>query len=462
MYCRNCGKELKDGVKFCTSCGSPVSGEPTPLQSGNAENAETAVKKDKKNFKYIIAFAAAAIIIICGAAVSVSLLTSGGDDTSDKNMTAEQQLLDDYFSNSVNVNDYVTPDGNIAEHLVRGQSIFDGFKVIYSGTVNSLLSAEGENGFAVSIESEYYYSNASVLQIVAIGTYDNSGTRLMEGDYVTVVGDFSGVEMYENVDGSNAEYAVLRNCHITEDPEYPEGFEESEVRTVITSIFGQDCDIRKDTEVGARSTDTYTFTRVVGNRMENWSFSEYGNCTVSFDGGANEYNVIFAPDYKSYLTRSYINAPYTLRCYEIGGTELWSKEFSSTPDCIYKNDRLYVYGDNDLYIMDPQDGSDIISPKYYADRNMFVTSDRILLRDYSGAETDAVLALDPDGNMIWRANIDNGFDLSDMAVSSSGGELLLTYIYNDMDTYETYCRYKRINLETGETTATFKMPDDHI
>lgn len=463
MYCKKCGKELDDGVKFCTGCGSPVSDNLDPSQSRNTEIMGTAVNKNAKNIKYIIAFAAAVIIIICGVAVSVNLFTSGDElsDTSDQNVTAEQQLLNEYFSNSVNVNDYIIPYGNIAEHLVRGQSIFNGFKVIYSGTVNSLLASEGENSFAVSIESEYYYSNSSVSQIVACGTYDNSNARMVQGDYVTVIGDFSGVEMFENVDGSNAEYAVLRNCHITEDPEYPKGFEESEVKTVITSIFGQGCDIRKDTEMGARSLDTYKFTRVIGNRMETWSFSEYGYCTVSYDGGDSEYSVIFAPDYKTYLTCAYISGPYTLRCYEIGGTELWSKEFSSAQDCAYKNDRLYVYGDNDLYIINPQDGSDILNPKYYTDRNMLIASDRILLRDNSGAETDAIIALDLDGNMTWRTNIDNEFDLSDVAVSASGNELLLTYIYNDMTTYETYCRYKRINLETGEVTATFKMPNDY-
>ena len=24
MFCRNCGKEIKDGAKFCENCGTPV------------------------------------------------------------------------------------------------------------------------------------------------------------------------------------------------------------------------------------------------------------------------------------------------------------------------------------------------------------------------------------------------------------------------------------------------------
>lgn len=466
MYCKKCGKELNDGVKFCTGCGTPVIENSDSAQNSNVETDVPSVNKDVRKIRYIIAFIAAIIIIICGVAVSIKLIISGNgqpgsSQMSNENLTEEQNLLNEYFSNSVNVNDYILPHGNIAEHLLRGQNIFNGFKVIYTGAVNSVLEAEGENSFAVAIGSDYYYSNSAVTQLVACGTYENSDARLVQGDSVTVIGDFSGVDMFENIDGSNAEYAVLKNCRITADPEYPEGFDENEVKTVIKSIFGDGIDIQKETDMGAFSLDTYKFTRVIGKRMETWSFSEYGNCTVSFGGGDSEYSVIFAPDYNTYLTLSYISGPYTLKCYETGGTELWSKEFSSTPDCAYKNDRLYVYVDNDLYIMNPKDGSDIISPKYYDNRNMLMASDRILLRDNSGSETDAIIALDLDGNMIWRTDIDAGFDLSDVAAASSGNELLLTYIYNDMTSYETYCRYKRINLETGEVTATFKMPNDY-
>ena len=28
MVCKNCGKEVKEGTKFCTDCGAPVQPEP--------------------------------------------------------------------------------------------------------------------------------------------------------------------------------------------------------------------------------------------------------------------------------------------------------------------------------------------------------------------------------------------------------------------------------------------------
>ena len=37
MYCTNCGKELEDGLKFCTECGTPVfNTEPVPAAAPEA------------------------------------------------------------------------------------------------------------------------------------------------------------------------------------------------------------------------------------------------------------------------------------------------------------------------------------------------------------------------------------------------------------------------------------------
>lgn len=33
MFCKKCGKELSDGVKFCTSCGAPVEGAQSSEQT---------------------------------------------------------------------------------------------------------------------------------------------------------------------------------------------------------------------------------------------------------------------------------------------------------------------------------------------------------------------------------------------------------------------------------------------
>jgi len=64
MICKKCGKELKDGVKFCTSCGWSVTEEAL-------SNANT-VKKEKKGGK--IALISVGVLLIAALAIGSSVL----------------------------------------------------------------------------------------------------------------------------------------------------------------------------------------------------------------------------------------------------------------------------------------------------------------------------------------------------------------------------------------------------
>ena len=45
MFCKNCGRELDDGVKFCDGCGSPVSYDNNVIaQESPVTSAESIVK----------------------------------------------------------------------------------------------------------------------------------------------------------------------------------------------------------------------------------------------------------------------------------------------------------------------------------------------------------------------------------------------------------------------------------
>ncbi len=47
MYCKNCGKEIAAGAKFCMQCGTPVEDVPEPVDgsrgacSGGSQNGDT-------------------------------------------------------------------------------------------------------------------------------------------------------------------------------------------------------------------------------------------------------------------------------------------------------------------------------------------------------------------------------------------------------------------------------------
>lgn len=62
MFCKNCGNEIKDGVKFCGKCGTTIEQSKFYFETGSiaAEN-----KHQKSNVKkYIICFAVIALVLI--------------------------------------------------------------------------------------------------------------------------------------------------------------------------------------------------------------------------------------------------------------------------------------------------------------------------------------------------------------------------------------------------------------
>ena len=62
MYCKNCGKEIKDGMRFCPRCGKPVG----QTKGGKKQTGGSGKKKPDKK---LIAGAAAVAVVIVAAAV---------------------------------------------------------------------------------------------------------------------------------------------------------------------------------------------------------------------------------------------------------------------------------------------------------------------------------------------------------------------------------------------------------
>ena len=87
MYCPKCGKEIPDGSKFCTSCGSAVNTEntvhqdtnvPPPIYNNtpinNLSPAQEILNKSSKFKKKYVGIAVAVVAVI----IVIVLLASGG------------------------------------------------------------------------------------------------------------------------------------------------------------------------------------------------------------------------------------------------------------------------------------------------------------------------------------------------------------------------------------------------
>lgn len=71
MFCKNCGNELKDGVKFCGKCGTPQSASSSNLVSNINPNFETAYQNSTAKKKI---HPLAMIVLIVLSVLTISLI----------------------------------------------------------------------------------------------------------------------------------------------------------------------------------------------------------------------------------------------------------------------------------------------------------------------------------------------------------------------------------------------------
>lgn len=86
MFCKNCGKEIKDGALFCAECGTKAI-EPPPTEISATPNATVATKKMSKGKIVLIAVFAVLIIIVIACAVG------SGDSSSPFGEYSEEDVV---------------------------------------------------------------------------------------------------------------------------------------------------------------------------------------------------------------------------------------------------------------------------------------------------------------------------------------------------------------------------------
>ena len=155
MFCKNCGKEIKDGAAFCSSCGAKT--EKSTVTNVDTTTAAAETKK-KHPTKIVIGAIIAAIVIIIIAIVA----SNGGDSHTEKNNTkksddtdVEQQIYD-VLNSTPAVDGYYTSVGTALN------AVFSDYSV-------SFKQWGGETSYNVTI-SGTYCPNPEVPQ------YTNSGT----------------------------------------------------------------------------------------------------------------------------------------------------------------------------------------------------------------------------------------------------------------------------------------------
>ena len=93
MFCSKCGKQVRDGINYCTNCGEPVKKD----ESGGNVNTKVGVnpdKKPKKNKGMKIVFITISGIILALLLILFALLQTGVISISIDDNTNQESVLD--------------------------------------------------------------------------------------------------------------------------------------------------------------------------------------------------------------------------------------------------------------------------------------------------------------------------------------------------------------------------------
>lgn len=171
MICKNCGKEIKDGAAFCSSCGAKT-------EESTVTNVDTATAVAETKKKYPTKLVIGAIVAVIVIIVIVIAASGGGDSHTEKNNTnvdlsekyddtdVEQQIYD-VLNSTPAVDGYYTSVGTALNAVFSDYSVSFkqwGGETSYNVTISGTYcpnpevpqyTDSGEITYLVDIESGY-------------------------------------------------------------------------------------------------------------------------------------------------------------------------------------------------------------------------------------------------------------------------------------------------------------------
>lgn len=192
MYCKNCGKQLEDGVKFCSDCGTPT-GNPvmkatpaaSPVQEPTAQPArrEAPKKKKKSIFKrwWFWAIVIAVLFVSC-----VDSEPAGPE---------QPVMSESEYKATCEEIDFDT--------LARNPESYAGNLYTFTGEVLQVVEYSSYIEMRVDVtpvlldgEVMYYEDTIYMIYHPAEGE-----SKILEGDIITIYGQCAGEETYTSIFG---------------------------------------------------------------------------------------------------------------------------------------------------------------------------------------------------------------------------------------------------------------------
>lgn len=219
MFCKKCGKELKEGALFCENCGAKVEENTTGANQDTIVDEKKFYQTTWFSILMIFIFAPVGIffiwknkilkkpacVIVTIIAVFIALLQFevifGGDETTNTVSKNNYNISSENNSSDIEVEEYNEADkasydtGITYDQLARTPDDYENKKVKFSGEVIQVMEADGETQLRIAVDGNYN-------NVIYVGYNSKiTNTRILENDYVTFRGISRGLITYQSTLG---------------------------------------------------------------------------------------------------------------------------------------------------------------------------------------------------------------------------------------------------------------------
>lgn len=264
MFCTKCGKELKDGSKFCTECGAALDGAPAPAPAPAPAQtpvyaaapvytpAPAAASKKKMSGGVIALIITAAVLAVAAIALVAFVLLSGKGDADPEasgtpafSNVGGDHAIDAPDAPSVGGFDAEDMDGDYYCAQETGSTleldVSDGQLSIYKTRygnldVSTLIPVPSSNRFTINYGGrliEFFYSPSG--ESVTVSEAGESTLFTEDGDHAWVID--AAPQVTDPFTDPNGYILPTDTQYITEADLYP--FSEEEVKLIRNEIYAR-------------------------------------------------------------------------------------------------------------------------------------------------------------------------------------------------------------------------------
>ena len=236
MFCRNCGNQVADGLKFCPTCGNPMEQaaapvyEATPQYDGAVVQQKPALDDQKKK---LIAVVAAALVVVILAIIFIPKVFGGkirsAEDLAEKYIEAgiladadvyDLYMYDFYEYTERRWSKYAAEDGQSLEMYIQNMAFEEGY------------------GKDITTVEEYYEAAADeeAEEIAERGGYDVDIETMLVKEYNKDENTVEYAEYIADIQMSKTEYGI-DSMYSDIDIEEIEGFAEVSVHADVDGCY---------------------------------------------------------------------------------------------------------------------------------------------------------------------------------------------------------------------------------